>query len=153
MCTVSPPPSLVLAWPWQAPHGWVIFAIVLAIAAVPCSLAVMAVRSQPSALRRRIGWALLLPGALCFIASFFLGFVVVGQADDALLAWVARQDRAVQAQGCTATAWQPLFEHASQTIQETRDLGNNLLVVGFLFLFPMGLICPLRLEAVAARAR
>jgi len=153
MCTVSPPPFPTLVWPWQAPHGWLAFAVGLALMALVCGVALVAIRSQPSALRRRLGWALLLPGALCLIASIFLGFVIVGHADDALLTWAAQQDRAVQAQGCTAAAWQPLFEHASQTIQETSDLGNNLLVVSFFLLFPVGLVCPLRLDAAAARAR
>lgn len=156
MCTVSTPPPLTPAWPWQAPGNWLAFAGALAVVAiVTCGTSVVAIRHQPSALRRHVGWVLLLAMALCLVASYFLTLVVAQPARDALLTWATKQNQAIQAQGCSLEVWHPLYEQASRTIGRADYGGNVLFGLGsLLLLLQVGLrFYTLRSDAASARTR
>lgn len=153
MCTVSTPPSFALAWPWQAPGSWLVLAGALALVAVLCSLGAAGVRRQPSALRRRVGWALVLALALSLSASVFLVAVVNTATTDALFAWMDQQTQALQVQGCSTAALEPLFDGAFQTIQHVDAVGIGLAFVGCLLILLVSGLYPRKPRQAAGRAR
>lgn len=151
MCTVLPPPPLALFWPWQAPGYWLAFAGTLVVVAVGWVTGITALRRQPRAWRRRFGWVLLVAMALCLIAGFSLLLLVALPTSDALGIWLPQQDQAVHAQGCSAVAWQPLWDRALRAIQDAESVGGELMFLGILFHLLLVWCCPLRNGAAPQR--
>jgi hypothetical protein len=124
----------------------------LAVVGLACALGTTAIRRQTPVWKRRLGWVLLLAMALCFSVGCFLIVVVVLPTNDALDVWVVHQDQAMQAQGCSAAIWRPVFDRAFQTIGYAQDAGGALAFLGLLLLFVLGWRYPLRNTRAATSA-
>jgi hypothetical protein len=136
MCQVTAPPTVFLAGPLQAPGGWLVSAVLLALVTrLVLYNSRKYLRQQPSALHRRVGLALLGGAHLLVWTSVVLLVLVVFPSMNALGAWSISQFHTLDTSHCPDIAYAPLnatYNHQLNGLNATWGLvAIVFLVVGF----------------------